>query len=82
MGVEEISTAYMNFGSTGLIIIAFFVLLIWIIKTNNAREDKLYTLIDSLAQQLPEMRESLDDIKHGVHLLEERSGFYAEKREH
>lgn len=66
MDVSQLSSAYMNIGTTGLIVVGFFGLLIYVMKNNNAREEKLYTLIDSLATQIPEMRESLEAIKDGV----------------
>lgn len=72
MDISQLSNAYMNIGTTGLIVVGFFILLVYVMKNNNAREEKLYTLIDSLATQLPEMRESLDAIKHGVKELREK----------
>lgn len=72
MDISQLSNAYMNIGATGLIVVGFFILLVYVMKNNNAREEKLYTLIDSLATQLPEMRESLDAIKHGVKELREK----------
>ena len=50
----------------GLIIIAFFVLVFWVLKTSEKREEKLYRIIDTLSNELPEIRHSLEEIKKRI----------------
>lgn len=66
MPVEVISNIYLNYGILGLIVIAFFVLLVWTIKSSKIREDKLYSIIDTLSAELPEMRGSLERIERKI----------------
>ena len=66
MPIEVISNIYLNFGILGLIVIAFFVLVVWTIKNSKLREDKLYSIIDTLSAELPEMRGSLERIERKI----------------
>ena len=61
-----IMNAYAQYGAIGLIIIAFFVLVFWVLKTSEKREEKLYRIIDTLSSELPEIRHSLEEIKKRI----------------
>ena len=61
-----IMNAYAQYGAIGLIIIAFFVLVFWVLKTSEKREEKLYRIIDTLSNELPEIRHSLEEIKKRI----------------
>lgn len=63
MPAEVIQNIYLNYGVIGLVIISFFVLLVWTVKSSKDREDRLYKIIDTLSEQLPEIRNSLEEIK-------------------
>jgi len=63
---EVTSNVYANFGLFGLIVIAFFVLVFWVVKTSSRREDKLYTLIETLSSELPEIRKAIEDISRRI----------------
>lgn len=63
MNIDILTNVYTQFGVIGLIIIAFFVLVFWVLKTSQNREEKLYKIIDTLSKELPEIRKSLEDIK-------------------
>lgn len=62
MPSEVVSNIYLNYGVLGLIIIAFFVLLWWVVNSSVKREEKLYKVIDSLSGELPKIRITLDEI--------------------
>jgi ABC-type glycerol-3-phosphate transport system permease component len=62
MPAEVTSNIYANYGVLGLIVIAFFLLVFWVLKTSSKREDKLYTLIETLSAELPEIRKAIEDI--------------------
>jgi hypothetical protein len=62
MPAEVTSNIYANFGVFGLIVIGFFVLVAWVVRTSAKREDKLYTLIETLSSELPEIRKAIEDI--------------------
>jgi type II secretory pathway component PulF len=66
MPTEVTSNVYANFGLFGLIVIAFFVLVFWVIRTSAKREEKLYALIDTLSSELPEIREAIEDINRKI----------------
>jgi type II secretory pathway component PulF len=66
MPTEVTSNIYANFGLVGLIVIAFFVLVFWVVKTSSRREDKLYTLIETLSSELPEIRKAIEDISRRI----------------
>lgn len=61
-----IYNAYAQYGAIGLIIIAFFVLVFWVLRTSEKREEKLYRIIDTLSNELPEIRHSLEEIKKRI----------------
>ena len=42
---------------------AFFILIWWVVKTSKEREDKLYSVIETLSKELPEIRKNLEEIK-------------------
>ena len=67
MPQEVISNIYANFGLFGIIVIAFFILVWWVIKTSKEREEKLYRIIDTLSNELPEIRKTLDKIKNKIY---------------
>lgn len=66
MPTEVISNIYLNFGLIGLVIISFFGLVIWVIKSSKEREDKLHSIIETLSGELPEIRTSLDRIERKI----------------
>lgn len=66
MPVEVISNAYANFGVLGLIVIGFFGLVVYVVKSGERREEKLHKIIDVLAGELPEIRNTLNEIKDKV----------------
>lgn len=66
MPVEVISNVYLNTGLFGLIVIAFFTLVVWVIKKSEKREEKLHCIIETLSEELPEMRKTLDRIEHKI----------------
>lgn len=63
---EVVSNVYANFGLFGLVAIGFFVLVIWTVRCCEKREEKLYKIIDTLSLELPEIRKTLDKIKHKI----------------
>lgn len=77
MPIEVVSNTYADFGIIGCIVIAFFALLIWVVKTTEKdkkeareesryREDKLYTVIEVLSSELPEIRKAIEDINRKI----------------
>lgn len=66
MPIEVINNAYANFGVLGLIIIGFFALVVYVVKSGEKREDKLHKIIDVLSSELPQIRITLDEIKTRV----------------
>lgn len=63
MPTEVVQNLYVNYGVLGCVIVAFFILLWWTIKTSKEREDKLYSVIETLSKELPEIRKNLEEIK-------------------
>lgn len=63
MPTEVVQNLYVNYGILGCVVVAFFVLLWWVIKTSKEREDKLYIIIETLSKELPEIRKNLEEIK-------------------
>lgn len=57
---------FAQYGVIGVIIISFFVLVSWVLKTSQLREDKLYKIIDTLSKELPAIRQSLEEIKDKI----------------
>jgi hypothetical protein len=53
----------MNYGVLGCVIVSFFILIWWVVKTSKEREDKLYGVIETLSKELPEIRKNLEEIK-------------------
>ena len=66
MPTEVLQNLYINYGVLGCVVVAFFVLLWWTVKTSKEREDKLYTVIETLSKELPEIRKSLEEIKDKI----------------
>jgi type II secretory pathway component PulF len=62
MPTEVTSNVYANFGLFGLIVIAFFVLVFYVVRTSITRENKLYTLIETLSKELPDIKEAIREI--------------------
>lgn len=63
MPTEVVQNLYVNYGILGCVVVAFFLLLWWVIKTSKEREDKLYSIIETLSKELPEIRKNLEEIK-------------------
>lgn len=66
MPIEVASNIYANSGVLGLIVVAFFVLVFWVLKTSKTREDKLYTVITTLSTELPEIRAAIQEINRKI----------------
>ena len=60
---EVVQNLYVNYGILGCVVVAFFILLWWVVKTSKEREDKLYSIIETLSKELPEIRKNLEEIK-------------------
>lgn len=63
MPTEVVQNLYVNYGILGCVVVAFFILLWWVVKTSKEREDKLYGVIETLSKELPEIRKNLEEIK-------------------
>lgn len=63
MPTEVVQNLYVNYGILGCVVVAFFALLWWVVKTSKEREDKLYIIIETLSKELPEIRKNLEEIK-------------------
>ena len=63
MPTEVAQNVYMNYGDLGCVIVSFFILIWWVVKTSKEREDKLYGIIETLSKELPEIRKNLEEIK-------------------
>lgn len=60
---EVVQNLYVNYGILGCVVVAFFILIWWVVKTSKEREDKLYGVIETLSKELPEIRKNLEEIK-------------------
>ena len=63
MPAEVVQNLYVNYGILGCVVVAFFILLWWVVRTSKEREDKLYGIIETLSKELPEIRRNLEEIK-------------------
>lgn len=63
MPTEVVQNLYVNYGILGCVVVAFFILIWWVVKTSKEREDKLYSIIETLSKELPEIRKNLEEIK-------------------
>lgn len=63
MPTEVVQNLYVNYGILGCVVVAFFILIWWVVKTSKEREDKLYGVIETLSKELPEIRKNLEEIK-------------------
>lgn len=63
MPTEVAQNIYVNYGVLGCVVVAFFIILWWVFKTSKEREDKLYSVIETLSKELPEIRKNLEEIK-------------------
>ena len=63
MPTEAVQNLYANYGTLGCVVVAFFILIWWVVKTSKEREDKLYSIIETLSKELPEIRKNLEEIK-------------------
>ena len=63
MPAEVVQNLYVNYGILGCVVVAFFILIWWVVKTSKEREDKLYGIIETLSKELPEIRKNLEEIK-------------------
>jgi len=64
-----ISNAYIQGGSTLIIIICFISLLVYVIRSTGERENRLYKIIDVLSEKLevlPHIKEELEQIKEEI----------------
>lgn len=59
MPTEVVQNLYVNYGILGCVVVAFFILIWWVVKTSKEREDKLYGVIETLSKELPEIRKTL-----------------------
>lgn len=66
MPTEVVNNVYANYGLFGLIVFSFFVLVYWVIKTSKEREEKLYSIIDTLSCELPEIRKNLEELNKTI----------------
>ena len=62
MPAEVVQNLYVNYGILGCVVVAFFILLWWVVRTSKEREDKLYGIIETLSKELPEIRKILEEI--------------------
>ncbi|MEG1995791.1 MAG: BhlA/UviB family holin-like peptide [Bacilli bacterium] len=65
-GANVILNSYLQGGAVVVIIIMFAVLLVWVVKSSEKRENRLYNIIDVLSEKLevlPHIREELEQIK-------------------
>lgn len=60
---EVVSNIYLNYGLVGLIVIGFALLLVWVLKRNAVREDKLYALIEVLSRDIPEIKSAIERVE-------------------
>lgn len=60
---EVVSNIYLNYGLVGLVVIGFAMLLIWVLKRNSVREDKLYALIEVLSRDIPEIKSAIERVE-------------------
>ena len=63
MPTGVVQNLYVNYGILGCVVVAFFILLWWVVRTSKEREDKLYGIIETLSKELPEIRKNLEEIK-------------------
>ena len=63
MPAAVVQNLYVNYGILGCVVVAFFILLWWVVRTSKEREDKLYGIIETLSKELPEIRKNLEEIK-------------------
>lgn len=63
MPQHVVENVYLNFGLVGLLVIGFVVLLTWVLKRNAQREDKLYTLIEVLSKDIPEIKSAIERVE-------------------
>lgn len=63
MPTEVVQNLYVNYGILGCVVVAFFILIWWVVKTSKEREDKLYSIIETISKELPEIRKNLEEIK-------------------
>ncbi len=60
---EVVSNIYLNYGLVGLVVIGFALLLVWVLKRNAVREDKLYALIEVLSRDIPEIKSAIERVE-------------------
>lgn len=60
---EVVSNIYLNYGLVGLVVIGFAMLLVWVLKRNSVREDKLYALIEVLSRDIPEIKSAIERVE-------------------
>lgn len=72
MSAELISNIYLNYGIFGLIVIAFFCLLIWVVKTSEKREERQYIVIDTLSREIPVIRMAMEKQGEAIERIESK----------
>ncbi len=68
MNSTLITNVYAQYGIFGIICVAFFVLVFWIVRAGKEREEKLYAVIKTLSDELPDIKHSLDEIRSELRL--------------
>ncbi len=75
--INGLAQVYAQGGTSLLVIIGFFILVIWVMKRsderektmrkdNKEREDKLYVTIEILSKDLPEIKEQITKMNANI----------------
>lgn len=75
--INGLAQVYAQGGTSLLVIIGFFILVIWVMKQsderekimrkdNKEREDKLYVTIEILSKDLPEIKEQITKMNANI----------------
>lgn len=75
--INGLAKVYAQGGTSLLVIIGFFILVIWVMKQsderektmrkdNKEREDKLYVTIEILSKDLPEIKEQITKMNANI----------------
>ena len=68
-GINAITQGYAQGGAILIIVICFVCLLVYTVRQNEKREDRLYKIIDVLSDRLevlPKMQEELKEIRDSI----------------
>lgn len=66
MELDLVNSILSEQGVTGIVIICFVSLVFWTVKKCDKMQEKLYTIIETLSQELPMIRETLKDIEDKI----------------